>query len=258
LQPRRDVRRLADDAALAGIALPDQIADDDEAAGDAEPHLEPFREAEAADRGADRERGAHRPLGVVFMRLRVAEIGQNAIAHQFGDIAAEPRDRVADAGVIGAEDVAQLFRVEPRRECRRADQIAKKHGQLPPLGGGRRRWLRDGLVAAQGGDRGEQLAPVTDRLDPQILEVVCRQLEEDLGIDGIPGECLLVLRQPQILEPGRNINLGHSRLPAHPWRASQGPCSARIDPGDPAGQFRSGPGGKADGCGAYCFEARPR
>ena len=98
--------------------------------------------------------------------------------------------------MIGDEDVAQLFRVEPRRECRRADEIAKQHGQLPPLGVGRRRFLRDDLVAAQGGGRGEQLAPVTDRLDPQILEIVRRQLEEDLGIDGISCERLLVLRQP--------------------------------------------------------------
>ena len=88
LQPRREVRRLADDAALAGIALPDQIADDDEAAGDADPHLQPFRETEAANRRDHSESGAHRPLGIIFMRLRVAEIRQNAVAHQFGDIAA--------------------------------------------------------------------------------------------------------------------------------------------------------------------------
>src|SRR6516162_7108741 len=62
--------------------------------------------------------------------------------------------------------------------------------------------------------RGEQLAPVADRLDTQIFEVVRRQLEEDLGIDGIAGERLLVLRQPQLSEPGRDVNRLHPPVPA--------------------------------------------
>jgi hypothetical protein len=36
--------------------------------------------------------------------------------------------------VIGADDLAQILGIEPRRECGRADQIAEHHRQVPALG----------------------------------------------------------------------------------------------------------------------------
>ena len=69
LQPGGKVRRLADDPALLCGTLADQIADHDEPAGDAEPHVQRLRRREPADRVDDGEPGAHRPLGVVLMRL---------------------------------------------------------------------------------------------------------------------------------------------------------------------------------------------
>ena len=71
----------------------------------------------------EREPGAHRPLGVVLVRLRVAEIDQHAVAHVLGDEAAEAGDRLGDAAVIGADDLAQVLGVEPGGERRRADEI---------------------------------------------------------------------------------------------------------------------------------------
>ncbi len=44
---------------------------------------------DAADFGDDGERRAHRALGRVLERLRKAEIGQHAVAHEFGDEAAK-------------------------------------------------------------------------------------------------------------------------------------------------------------------------
>ena len=44
--------------------------------------------AKLGDRLDDAEAGAHRALGVVLMRLRVAEINQHAVAEIFGDVAA--------------------------------------------------------------------------------------------------------------------------------------------------------------------------
>ena len=69
LQPGGEVRRLADDPALLRRARADQIADHDEPAGDAEPHVQRLRRREPADRVDDGEPGADRPLGVVLMRL---------------------------------------------------------------------------------------------------------------------------------------------------------------------------------------------
>ena len=78
--------------------------------------------------------GAHRALGVVLMRLRIAEINQHAVAHVLGDKPAKAADGVGDAAMIGADDLAQILGIEARRQRRRADQIAEHDGQLPPLG----------------------------------------------------------------------------------------------------------------------------
>jgi hypothetical protein len=49
-----EVWRLADDPPLLRSAGPDQVANDDETAGDADPHLQPFLCGEPADRVDDR------------------------------------------------------------------------------------------------------------------------------------------------------------------------------------------------------------
>ena len=78
--------------------------------------------------------GPHRPLGVVLMRPRIAEIGQHPVAHEFGDKAVIARDDAGNGVLIGADLLAQFLGVEPHRQGRRADEIAEHHRQLPPLG----------------------------------------------------------------------------------------------------------------------------
>ena len=56
--------------------------------------------------------GPHRLLGIMLLRLRIAEIGEDAVAHILGDIAPEPGDHLGDGGVIGPEHLAQIFRIE--------------------------------------------------------------------------------------------------------------------------------------------------
>jgi hypothetical protein len=78
LQPCGEVRRLADDRLLLRRALADQIADDNQPGGDPNPRVE-LRgcDIEAAD-GVDRAQPSpDRPLGIVFVRLRVTEINEN-------------------------------------------------------------------------------------------------------------------------------------------------------------------------------------
>ena len=132
LQARGEVRRFADDVALLRLAGADQLTDHNQAGGDADPHL--MLGKSLRDSFDQRERGAHGIFGVGFVRFRITEIDQHAIAHIFGDIAAEASDDVGRAFVISGDDLAQIFRIELGGQRRRADQIAKHHGELAALG----------------------------------------------------------------------------------------------------------------------------
>ena len=134
LQSGGEVWRLADHAALLRGTGADQIANDDEAGGDANPHVQRLLCGEPADRVDDREPGASRALGIVLMRLGIAEINQHAVAHILGDKTAKAGDGVGDAAMVGADDLAQILGIEARRQRRRTDQVAEHHRQLPPLG----------------------------------------------------------------------------------------------------------------------------
>jgi len=73
-------------------------------------------------------------LGIVLVRLGIAEINEHAIAHILGDKTAKAADGVGDAAMVGADDLAQVLGIKARRQRRRADQITEHHRQLPPLG----------------------------------------------------------------------------------------------------------------------------
>jgi hypothetical protein len=92
------------------------------------------RAVEAGHRLDQGQPGAHRPLGVVLVGPRVAEISEHTVANIFGDKSAGGFNDGGNAAVIGADHRTQILRVEPRRQCRRADQIAEQHRQLPALG----------------------------------------------------------------------------------------------------------------------------
>jgi hypothetical protein len=86
----------------------------------------PTDQRQPASRGA---------FGVVLVRLRIAEINQDAVAHVAGDKPAKTLDNLCDTAMIGADDPAQILGIEPRRQGHRPDQVAKNHRQLAPLGG---------------------------------------------------------------------------------------------------------------------------
>jgi hypothetical protein len=60
--------------------------------------------------------GPHRPFRVVLMRVRVTEIPEHAITHVFGDEPILSIDRFSDPAMISADNFAQVFRIELRRE----------------------------------------------------------------------------------------------------------------------------------------------
>ena len=142
LQPGGEVGRLADDALLLRRAFADQIADDHQPGGDADARLQLDRlDVEAADSVDRAKPGPDRPLSIVFMRPRVAEIDQNAITHIFCDKPVEASDDFGDGAVIGADDFAQILgiqrggsAVEPTRSqnitvsCRRSASATGKIG----------------------------------------------------------------------------------------------------------------------------------
>jgi hypothetical protein len=103
LQTRREVRRLADYAALAGLSLADQIAYDDHPGADPDPRLQALRPRQPTDGIDQREAGAHRALGIVLVGARIAEIGEHAVAHVIRDKPATAFDDRGAAAVIGAD-----------------------------------------------------------------------------------------------------------------------------------------------------------
>ena len=93
-----------------------------------------------ADRIEDGEPGAHSPLGVVLVRGGIAEIGEHAIAQILRDHAAKALDLARAARLEGADDVALLLGIEPRRERARAHHVAEHDRELATFR--RRGWCR--------------------------------------------------------------------------------------------------------------------
>ena len=137
----------------------------------------------------DGEPGLHGALGVMFVGLGIAEIGEHAVAHVLGDETAVALDQLRAAAMIGADDPAHVLGIEPRRQRGRADEVAEHHGELAALGGVRRCWrgsggcrLRRSFRRAQTCDRLEQALAVPEG-HADLFEVAVRQLAQNLGVD---------------------------------------------------------------------------
>src|SRR5690349_13682552 len=97
LQPGGEVRRFADDRLFLRRALADQIAHHHQPGGDPDARLQPGRlDIETSTRVDQSQPRPDRPLGVVLMSARVAEIDEHAVAHILGDKPVEPWDEVPD------------------------------------------------------------------------------------------------------------------------------------------------------------------
>jgi len=101
LQARREVRRLADDAAFLRVPRSDQVADDDQAGRNADTRLQRGVCLQAGHRGDQIQPRAYSLLSVVLMRLRIAEIHKDAVSHVFRDEPAEAPHGLSDALLIG-------------------------------------------------------------------------------------------------------------------------------------------------------------
>jgi hypothetical protein len=120
------------------------------------------------------------------VRLRVTEISQHAVTEILGNKAAGAGDYLGATAVIGADDVAQLLRIEPRRQCRRTDEVGEHDRELASFGFGSLAVGAVGLdrtfggvaksLGSQRGDRIEENTAMADRRHAEVSEVLSRQL----------------------------------------------------------------------------------
>jgi hypothetical protein len=188
-------------------------------------------DAQLADRFDERQSRPYRALGIILVRMRIAEINEHPVAHIFGDEAVEPGDRLRDALVIGADHEAQVFRVELSRERSRVDEIGEHYGQLATLGLVLPSWL--GLRGCRGcrygnrsaaeiTDRTQHFASITEQ-DPHFFQVLIREIRKDAEVNAIFDETLGILAHAELFEPVRNLlHRGH-----------QGPVVACLNFGPP-------------------------
>ncbi len=162
-------------------------------------------ERQLGNRGRRGHARADRSFRRVLLRHGPAEVGQDTVAHELGDMALESRDFRGDGALIGLDDLAHLLRVELGRQGRRADQIDEHHRELPALGprprGRLHRWRAQGRGGAQ------QALAVPERY-AEGGEVgvgqVAHHVEPDVVVLKSPG----VAGHSQALQPAVDIHPG--------------------------------------------------
>ena len=81
---------------------------------DAEPHTQLLPRGQSADRLDYRQPRPHRSLGIVLMRLRVAEIDQYPVTHVLGNKAVEAADCRGNRAMVVSDQLPQILRVKTR------------------------------------------------------------------------------------------------------------------------------------------------
>ena len=142
---------------------------------------------------------ARSPLGVVLLRLRIAEEGHQPVAELLQHMAAQPGYRPRSFVEIGVDQVAPVLGVELRGEARRADKIAEHHGDRAALSGdfrdpcrawaggrprgNRRFWTRCRRCRrSQLRNRVEQLSPMPYACDSKFFQVLACEARKDIGV----------------------------------------------------------------------------
>jgi hypothetical protein len=159
------------------------------------------------------------------MRLRVTEISQHPVTEILGNKAAGAGDYLGATAVIGADDLAQLLGIEPRRQCRGSDEVSEHDRELAAFGFGSlateavgydRVISRANWLGSQPGDRIEENTAMSNRRHTEVFEVLGGQLGQDCPIDRVVPECLLVAFQAEAAQPGTDIHGIHT----HTWTHS--------------------------------------
>src|SRR5215471_1122634 len=75
----------------------------------------------------------HGAVGIVFMGLGIAKVDQQAIPEILRDMALKALDHLGAGGLISADDLAQIFRVELPRQACGVHEVTEEHGELAPF-----------------------------------------------------------------------------------------------------------------------------
>ena len=138
LEPGGHVRRVAQRQPFLATATAHR-AHDHQAGMDAHPdrQLDPALGHEALVQPSHglhhAEGGAHGALAIVLVRLRVAEVDEQAVAEVLGDVPLEALDHLGAHALVCAYHLAQFLRIQAGGEGGRADQVAEEHGEVAPF-----------------------------------------------------------------------------------------------------------------------------
>jgi hypothetical protein len=135
-QPGGEIGSLADDGALLRNAGADDLTDNDKPRRDTDPRLQthPVRAPNRADVRRDGESGTDGAFGRIFEGARKPKVGEDAVAHELGDEAAEPADRTSTDILKTPYQRAQKLGVYAAGQRRGADQVAKQNRDLAAFG----------------------------------------------------------------------------------------------------------------------------
>jgi hypothetical protein len=112
----------------------------------------------------DAQPGPHRPLRVVFVRLWVAKVDEQAVAQILRDMPLKAGDHLGTGVLISADHLAQLFRIKPAGERGRVHQVTKQDGELAAFRLGRRSgWWRGRHGGGCGGGGRRRRLPRPDQ-----------------------------------------------------------------------------------------------
>ena len=116
----------------------DKVADHHRTGADADTGLQAQTglRTQPCDRPDDFQAGVDRPLRIVFMGARKAEVDENAVTHIARDETFHPRNDTGAGVLIGTHDGAQVVRVVADRQLRRSDEITEHHRQVALFGAG--------------------------------------------------------------------------------------------------------------------------
>src|SRR6516164_3257050 len=159
----------------------------------------------------------------------ITEVDQEAVADIPGYKASKRVDDLGYGFVVAGDQVAQIFRIEPRRKRSGTNKIAEHHRELPALrpvlrqrrldlsrmGRNRRAWH------LEPGDRPQHPLAMPEQ-HAQFFEIGFSEFGQCLKVDGIGAKDRLVFRQRKFSQPVVDIHglipPGHRHLASSRWR----------------------------------------
>src|SRR5260363_70501 len=141
------------------------------------------------------------------MRIRVAEIDENAISDVAGDEPLITSQHGDTSLAVGGDDVADIFGIEPFRKRRRPHEVAEHHGQLPPFSAGRDAGGSTAIdhksaagAVVESRDRALESPAVPDG-QAKLCQIGFGEIGNDIQVDALPLEQADILAKANTLEP---------------------------------------------------------